>query len=56
MKSQKVRKYDSLAFIAEVRLSNITTFKKIPAFAGMTTNTFCEFVIFRYISFFTQNM
>jgi hypothetical protein len=30
--------------MAEAKLSNIGTFKKIPACAGMTTNAFCEFV------------
>jgi hypothetical protein len=44
MESQKERKCHSLAFIVEAKLCNTATFKKIPAFAEMTTSTFCEFV------------
>jgi hypothetical protein len=50
MESQKVRKCHGLAFMAEVRLSNIATFKKIPECAGMTTYTYCEFVIIIFMS------
>jgi hypothetical protein len=44
MESQKARKGYSFAFMGEAKLSNIATFKKIPAFEGMTTYAFCEVV------------
>jgi hypothetical protein len=45
MESQKVRKCHRIAFMADAKLSNIAAFIKIPACAGMTTYTFCKFVI-----------
>jgi hypothetical protein len=45
MESQKVRKCPRIAFMAEAKLSSIAAFKKIPAYAGMTTYAFREFVI-----------
>jgi hypothetical protein len=50
MELQKVRKCHRIAFMAEAKLSNIAAFKKIPAYAGMTTYTFCEFVCYKYNS------
>jgi hypothetical protein len=44
MESQKVKICHSLELMVEAKLSNIATSKKIPAFAGMTTNAFRELV------------
>jgi hypothetical protein len=49
MELQKVRKCHRIAFMAEGKLSNIAAFKKIPAYAGMTTYTFCELVSYASI-------
>jgi hypothetical protein len=45
MESQKVRKCHRIEFMADAKLSNIAAFIKIPACAGMTAYTFCEFVM-----------
>jgi hypothetical protein len=44
MESQKIIKCHRIPFMAEAKHFNIKAVIKIPAYAGMTTCTFCEFV------------